>query len=130
MNHTVIGGPFTLGDGTALPLSKGIRAGDYVFLSGQLGFDEKGHMAEGIEAQTRQCLHNIETLLAQAGGGLTDIVKATVWLTDLANFPGYNRVYAAAVSKDAPPARSTVASGLVLPGALIEIEVVAYIPVG
>ena len=59
MPAEIIGGQLSLPDGTALPLSKGVRAGDFIFLSGQLGLDENGRVAEGIEAQTRHCLRNI-----------------------------------------------------------------------
>ena len=125
MHHTILGGPFTLADGTPLPLSKAVRAGDFVFLSGQLGLDEHGKLAAGIEAQTEHCLRAIRNLLATADLDLSHVCKATVWLTEVANFAAFNRIYGAAFST-APPVRSTVVSGLVLPGALVEIEVVAY----
>ena len=127
MQHTILGGRFTLADGTPLPLSKAIRAGDFVFLSGQLGMDEQGRVAEGITAQTEHCLRNIRALLALAGVELDAVIKATVWLTDVADFAAFNRVYGAAFA-DSPPVRSTVVSGLVLPGAKVEIEVIAYAP--
>ncbi len=128
MQHTILGGRFTLADGTPLPLSKAIRAGDFVFLAGQLGLDEQGRLADGIEAQTQHCLRHIRALLALAEVGVDAVVKATVWLTDVADFAVFNRVYGAAFP-DAPPVRSTVVSGLVLPGAKVEIEVIAYAPV-
>lgn len=127
MQHTILGGRFTLADGTPLPLSKAIRAGDFVFLSGQLGLDEQGHIAVGIEAQTQHCLRTIRALLALADVGLEAVVKATVWLTDIADFPLFNRVYGAAFA-ERPPVRSTVCAALVLPGAKVEIEVLAYAP--
>lgn len=128
MQHTILGGRFTLANGTPLPLSKAIRAGDFVFLSGQLGLDEQGRVAEGIEAQTQHCLRNIRALLALADVDLSAVVKATVWLTEVDDFAAFNRIYGAAFA-DAPPVRSTVVSGLVLPGAKVEIEVIAYAPV-
>ncbi len=127
MQHTILGGRFTLADGTPLPLSKAIRAGDFIFLSGQLGLDEQGRIAAGIEAQTEHCLRNIRALLALADVGLEAVVKATVWLTDIADFPLFNRIYGAAFA-DSPPVRSTVCAALVLPGAKVEIEVLAYAP--
>ena len=126
MAHEIIGGQFALADGTALPLSKAIRAGDFLYLSGQLGLDAEGKLADGIESQTAACLENIRTLLAQANANMSNVVKATVWLTDLANFKAFNQVYAG-VFADQPPTRSTVCSGLALPGALVEIEVIAYL---
>lgn len=125
MSHEIIGGRFTLADGTPLPLSKAVRAGDFVFLSGQLGLDERGRLAEGITAQTEHCLRNIRILLEAAGVTLANVVKATVWLTDVNDFSAFNQVYGSAFS-EAPPVRSTVVSGLVLAGAKVEIEVVAY----
>ena len=92
MQHEIIGGPLTLPDGSALPLSKAIRAGDFVFLSGQLGFDEQGRLAEGVEAQTRHCLRLVDSLLAAAGAHREQVVKSTVWLTDIADFAAFNRV--------------------------------------
>jgi 2-iminobutanoate/2-iminopropanoate deaminase len=127
MKHSIIGGQLKLADGTPLPLSKAVRAGDFIFLSGQLGLDEHGKLADGIEAQTEQCLRNIEGLLKSAGVGLDSVCKATVWLTELADFAAFNRVYGAAFG-NTPPARSTVVSALVLAGAKVEIEVVAYTP--
>ena len=125
MTREMIGGRFTLADGTVLHLARAVRAGDFVFLSGQLGLDENGRLAAGITAQTSHCLRNIGVILGEAGLALEHVVKATVWLTDIGDFAAFNQVYAAAVG-DLPPARSTVCSALALPGALIEIEVVAY----
>ena len=127
MQHTILGGPLTLADGTPLPLSKAIRAGDFVYLSGQLGFDEQGRLPDGVEAQTRHCLRHIRTLLASAGAQLEQVIKATVWLTDGGDFAAFNRVYGEAFAAH-PPCRSTVISGLVLAAAKVEIEVVAYAP--
>ena len=128
MDHQIIGGGITLADGTSLPLSKAIRAGDFVFLSGQLGLDGNGKLSgTDVALQTRQCLDNIRALLAQVGCGLGQVIKATVWLVERTDFAAFNRVYAEYFPAQ-PPVRSTVVSGLVLPGALVEIEVVAYAP--
>lgn len=128
MARHIIGGSLTLADGTTLPLSKAMRAGDFVFLSGQLGLTAQGHLAgPGIEAQTRQCVKNISTLLAEAGCKLEHVIKATVWLVDRTDFAHFNHVYAEYFGHQ-PPVRSTVVSDLVLPGALVEIEVIAYAP--
>ena len=128
MSIEAIGGPVTLPDGTPVPLSKAARAGDFVFLSGQLGFGSDGRVVVGgIEAQTRQCLDNIRHILASAGSDLKDVVRATIWLTDAADFPAFNRIYAEYFPSP-PPARSTVCSALMLPDAKVEIEVTAYTP--
>ena len=80
-----------------------------------------------IEAQTSQALANVRDVLREAGCSLDQVVKSTVWLTQREDFARFNAVYASHFPV-APPVRSTVVSGLVLPGALVEIEVVAYAP--
>lgn len=128
MGLDVIGQPLMLADGTRLPLSKAIRAGDFVFLSGQLGFGADARIVSGgIEAQTRQCLENIKAVLAEAGAELADVVRANIWLTDASEFGAFNAVYAEYFAQT-PPARSAVCSALMLPEAKVEIEVTAYRP--
>lgn len=110
-----------------LPLSMAYRAGDLIFVSGQVAFGPDGKLvAGGIEAETRQTLDNIAAALGQAGASLADVVNVTVWLADLADFPAFNAVYAAYFPA-AAPARSTVQAGLMI-GARVEIEAVAYMP--
>ena len=128
MKHEIIGGALSLADGKPLPLSKAVRAGDYVFLSGQLGLSAQGQLAgSSIETQTRQALHNISGILAEAGASLAQVIKSTVWLVERSDFARFNQIYAEYFPHQ-PPARSTVVCGLVLAGALVEIEVVAYAP--
>ena len=116
-----------LASGATLPLSRAVRCGPFLFLSGQLGLDEAGRLvAGGIAEQTRQALKAIEQTLADAGAGMDEIVKATVWLTDAADFPAFNEIYRGCFAQS-PPARSTVVSALVIPGARVEIEVMAYV---
>ena len=104
------------------------RAGDFIFVSGQLPFNAPGVIVEGdIEAQTAQCLLNIEKALATVDAQLSDVVKNMVWLTNSEDFASFNSAYAQ-YFPDAPPARATVCSALMVPGALIEIESVAYKP--
>ena len=126
MAHDIIGDPVKLPDGTVLPLSQAIRAGDFVLLSGQLGLAPgKGLVGEDVGSQTHQCIKNISAVLEQAGCSLDNVVKATVWLTDVSDFPAFNAVYNEYFGAR-PPVRSTVRSDLVLPGAKVEIEVMAY----
>lgn len=120
-----IGDPLRLSDGTVLPLSRAVRAGNFVFVSGQIGIDESGSIDPSVETQTRQCLENGRRVLQEAGLDLDDVVKATVWLTNPEDFPAFNRVYAT-YFENGPPARSTVASALMVPGLLVEIELVAW----
>ncbi len=128
MKHEIIGGALCLADGKPLPLSKAVRAGDFVYLSGQLGLSAQGQLAgSSIETQTRQALHNISGILAEAGASLAQVIKSTVWLVERSDFARFNQIYAEYFPHQ-PPARSTVVCGLVLAGALVEIEVVAYAP--
>jgi 2-iminobutanoate/2-iminopropanoate deaminase len=128
MHHETIGGQLTLGNGSKLPLSKAARAGDFVFLSGQLALGDDGQLiGDDVTTQTARCIENIRSILGQAGCDLSDVIKATVWLIDRHDFAGFNKVYAQ-YFRDNPPARSVVCSDLMLPGALVEIEVVAYRP--
>ena len=128
MKHEIIGGALCLADGKPLPLSKAVRAGDFVFLSGQLGLSAQGQLAgSSIETQTRQALHNISGILAEAGASLAQVIKSTVWLVERSDFARFNQIYAEYFPHQ-PPARSTVVCGLVLAGALVEIEVVVYAP--
>ena len=111
-----------------LPFSPAIRAGDYIFVSGQLGItDAQGKELKGIEAQARQCLENIKEVLAAAGSSLEDVVKVTVFLRNEADFAKMNEVYQSYFTKD-KPARSTVITGLALPNMLVEMECIAYFP--
>ena len=108
-------------------LSSAVRVGDLVFLSGALGTKPGGGgLADGgIEGQTRQALENIKTSATLAGVTMADVAKCTVFLTDVANFQAMNGVYREFFPTE-PPARTTVAvAGLVVPGALIEIECMA-----
>lgn len=106
-------------------LSQWTEAGSLVFVSGQLAFDARRTISTNdIGAQTRQAVRNIELVLGEAGLGLRDVVKTTVWLAKAADFAAFNESYAAAFGETAP-ARSTVVSSLVLPEALVEIEAVA-----
>jgi len=110
------------------PYSSAIRAGDFIFASGAVGgVDAQGKPNEGIEAQTTQCLENIKRVLQAAGASLSDVVKTTVFLTDVNNFAKMNEVYRSYFVKGLP-ARSTIIAGLASPALLIEIECIAYKP--
>jgi reactive intermediate/imine deaminase len=122
----VIGGPIVVG-GNVIPISKAVRAGDYVFCSGQVPFKDGAPMVTGtIEEQTQVTMEMIKGLLKEAGCSLSDVVKVTVWLRDTADFLGFNRTYAS-YFPGKPPARSTVQSKLMV-DVRIEIEVLAYKP--
>ncbi len=118
-------GPIMLGpSGAELPLSAAVEAGGLVFVSGQLALDGGRIIEGGIEAQTARALDLIAAILADAGLTLNDVARCGVWLTDAADFPAFNRIYAERFA--APyPARATVISALAVPGAKVEIDAVA-----
>ena len=110
-----------------VPLSPAVRAGDMIYISGQVPMDADGKIIEGnIEAQTQQVLENIKSALALAGATLKDVVKTTIWLEDARDFGRMNAVYATYFPKE-PPARTTVESRLMI-DIKIEIEAIAYLP--
>lgn len=111
-----------------VPLSPAVRAGDFVYVSGQVPVDGDGKIIEGgVGAQTTRVLENIASVLALAGCDLTDVVKTTVWLKRVEDFAEFNAAYAPFFQKD-PPARSTAESRLMI-DILVEIEAIAYKPV-
>lgn len=109
------------------PYSVGMKAGHFVFCSGQLGMDQAtGNLVEGgVEAETRQALINLSMILEAAGSSLDRVVKTTVFLRDMADFQRMNAVYAE-FFQDTPPARSTIQVGLPRNGA-VEIEAIALL---
>jgi 2-iminobutanoate/2-iminopropanoate deaminase len=109
------------------PYSQAIKAGKFLFASGQLGLDPAtGNLAEGIEGQTRQALTNMQAVLAEAGATVADVVKTTIFLADLAHFATVNGLYGE-VFKVEPPARSTVQVAALPKGGLVEIEIIALL---
>lgn len=107
------------------PYSQGITADQLVFCSGQLGLDpQTGDLVEGVEAQAERALKNLGAVLDAAGCTWDDVVKTTVFLADIADFPVVNAVYARFMP-DPPPARSTFAVGALPKGGRIEIEATA-----
>ena len=104
------------------------RVGDLLFLSGIGPRDAATNaIPDGIEAQTRQAIANIEAILKAEGADLSHVVRTGVWLVDKGDFAAFNSVYAV-LFKAPYPARSTVVSELVIPGALVEIEALAQLP--
>jgi reactive intermediate/imine deaminase len=125
MTVEFLGGVRTGAGGQPLPFSPAVRAGPFVFVSGQVAMGDNGEIVPGgIEAQTRRTMHNVEQALALAGCTLQDVVKATVWLDDARDFWSFNRVYGEFFTT-AKPARSTTQAKLMV-DAKVEIEVIAY----
>ena len=108
------------------PYSQAVRAGDFMFCSGIVGLSpETGSLVEGgIEAQVRQALENLSALLEDLGSSLAAVVKTTVFLADISDFPVFNGIYAEYFPSD-PPARSTVQVAALPLGAGIEVEAIA-----
>lgn len=109
------------------PFTPGLRVGDWVFLSGQGGFDpESGELGETIEEQTEGTLRNVSALLEVAGCSFADVVSCLVHLSDLSLFPRFNAVYERHFPEPRP-VRTTVGAALVR-GMVVEITVVAHRP--
>ena len=124
----VIGGPLEI-NGRVLSLSRAIRAGDFVFLTGQIPMRDGVPMTDGsIQDQTRAILEDITATLATADCTREDVVKAMVWLRERTDFPGFNEIYGEYFPVE-PPTRSAVVSDLLV-DVRVEVEVVAYRPFG
>ncbi|WP_425500668.1 RidA family protein [Phyllobacterium pellucidum] len=110
-----------------VPLSPAVRAGDFIYISGQVPVGSDGTVIiGGIEAQTKQVMNNVQSALALAGAELSDVVKTFVILEDAREFAAFNKTYATYFPKD-PPARTTIESRLMI-DIKIEIEAIAYKP--
>jgi 2-iminobutanoate/2-iminopropanoate deaminase len=109
------------------PYSQGIKAGGLVYTAGQVGVDPAtGTMVDGgIAEQVRQMLDNMSSILEAAGTSLDNVVKTTVFLSDISNFAAMNEIYKQYFNSDSPPARSTVQVAALPLGAMVEIESVA-----
>ena len=113
--------------GRSLPFTKAVRAGDFIFVSGQVPMGADGEIVDGnIATQTRQTIENVKAILQSQGLGLKHVVKATVWLADTRDFWPFNKVYLEYFGA-ALPARSCVRADMMV-DCKVEIEVVAYDP--
>jgi len=112
------------------PYSPAVRCGELILCSGQLGIDpQSGELAKGLEAQARQALANLAALLEDAGSGLAQVVKTTVYLQNMSQFPVLNEIYGEAFGSNRP-ARSTIEVAALPLGAVVEIEAIAYVSSG
>ncbi len=110
-----------------LPFSRATRAGGFLFLSGQIPLDASGQVVRGdIREQTHAAMERIKETLALAGASLDDVVRATIWLTDLAQFADFNEAYRSHFKDGVFPSRSTVQAALAM-GVDVEIEVQAWL---
>ncbi|MEP7086050.1 MAG: RidA family protein [Gemmatimonadota bacterium] len=111
------------------PYSQGIVAGGFLFTAGQIALDPKsGKIVDGgIVEQTTRVLENLREVLAKAGATWSDVVRSTVYLVDLSEFPTVNEIYGKHLGS-ARPARSTVQVAALPRGGLIEIDLIAQLP--
>jgi 2-iminobutanoate/2-iminopropanoate deaminase len=112
------------------PYSQAVRAGSFVFLSGQIPLDPAtGEMVGGddVEAQTVQVMSNLKAVLTASGASFARVVKTTIFLTDLADFVRVNKIYGGYFEGMDPPARATVQVAALPRGAKVEIEATAYL---
>jgi 2-iminobutanoate/2-iminopropanoate deaminase len=110
------------------PYSQAVKAGNFVFLSGQIPLDpQSGQMIGGddVEAQAVQVMKNLEAVLKAANSSFAQVVKATIFLTDLGDFAIVNKIYGAHFEGALPPARATVQVAALPRGAKVEIELIA-----
>lgn len=109
-----------------LPYTPAVRAGEFLFVSGQVAIRDGALIDDGFEPQVKQSLANLQSVLTQNGAAITDVVKTTVFLVDMADFGPMNEIYAEFFG-DHLPARSTVAVAALPNGALFEIDAVARV---
>lgn len=123
----IIGGPLII-NGRQLSLSRAVRAGDFVFLTGQVPLKDGKPMTTGtIEEQTRSVIELIKATLNEAGCELDDVVKSMVWLKSREDFVGFNEIYGS-YFPEGPPARSALVSDFLI-DIKVELECIAYKPV-
>lgn len=110
------------------PYSQAVRAGDFLFTSGQIALDPAtgAVVPGGVEAETRQVLANLTAVLDAAGATWADVVRTTIFLTDLGDFAIVNRLYGE-VTGAVPPARATVQVAALPRGAVVEIDAIAFL---
>jgi len=122
-----LGVPPVASDRQARPFSPAVRAGDFIYVSGQVPVNAEGEIvAGGIEAQTRQVMENLKSALALAGAGFDDVCKCTCWLQDARDFGAFNRIYMG-YFPNGKPARSTTEARLMV-DAKVEVDAIAYLP--
>lgn len=114
-------------NGSPAPFSKAVRVGDVLYLSGVIGRTADGKVPDGIEAQTKAAMEDIGATLKTAGLGYGDVFHCTVFLSDMKQWPAFNKAYVGYFPAGHLPARSALGvAALALPGALMEIECQAY----
>ena len=114
--------------GKGAPYSEAVEVGSVVYLSGKIGSTADGRLPAGMEAQARQAMDNIKTVLARHGLQMRDLFKCTVMLTDMGKWADFNRIYVAYFEAGRLPARSAFGVKELAMGALVEVECIASRP--
>ncbi|ASK61978.1 reactive intermediate/imine deaminase [Virgibacillus phasianinus] len=108
------------------PYSQAIKVGDFLYVSGQIGIDpSSGEVVEGIEAQTKQVMDNLKSILAEADTNFSQVAKFTIYIHDMNNFSTVNEIYGSYLEKPYP-ARATVEVSRLPKDVLVEMDVIAY----
>ncbi len=118
---------YNKGNEPGRPFSLAVRAGDYVFVSGQLGTGPNG-LVKGFDAQARQAMDNIVTILKGYNLGMNDVVKCTIMIADMAKWDDFNKVYITYFKPERLPARSAFGANALALGGEVEVECMAYSP--
>ena len=113
-----------------MKFSQATRVGDMVWVSGQVGMDEKGAIGEGVEVQARQAFKNLEHVLVEAGATLADVVELMTFHTSMNDIRGFLKVKAEFIPENYPAWTAVEVKGLVLPQLMIEIKAIAVIGSG
>lgn len=116
-------------DGKPLPFSQGVKVGDMLYMSGQIGLEGDNSLPHGIDAQARRVMERIGDTLTLAGLGWKNVIRCTVMIENMADWPTFNKVYATYVDPDHLPARSAFGTDGLALGALVEVQCDAYAPV-
>lgn len=110
-----------------MQFSQAVRVGNQIWVSGQVGMNEKWQVGEGIEAQSKMAFQNLEQVLSHAGATLADIVELTTFHTSMADMAAFNKVKAEFIPKDYPAWTAVGVTTLVLPALLVEIRATAVV---
>ena len=113
-----------------MKFSQAVRVGDTVWVSGQVGMDEKGSVGEGVDAQARLAFRNLEHVLAEAGASMADVVELMTFHTSMEDIRGFSKVKAEFIPENYPAWTAVEVKGLVMPQLLVEIKAIAVIGSG
>ena len=115
-------------DGKPLPFSQGVRVGDVLYMSGQIGLGEDSSLPLGMDAQARRVMERVSDTLKLVGLGWNNVIRCTVMLENMTDWPAFNKIYTAYVDPAHLPARSAFGTDGLALGALVEVQCDAYAP--